>query len=115
MFRNSQGYSLDNETSKIDVAKQIKELLGGDVFIETTGAKHFGGDDCSLNFKLPNQVANFGINLVIITQEALGNYRMVFYKKTLSSKPGVVILTYEDVDGLDLQYRFQKATGLRCK
>ena len=91
-------------------AQQILSQLGGNRFIAMTGAKMFTQDQNALNFRLPANFANQGINHVRIELNGNDLYDIRFGKvRGLNFK---VVSTLSDVYADTLQTVFTDVTGL---
>lgn len=93
-----------------NVANIILQTLGGGRFIAMTGAKLFTQDANALNFRLPANFANHGINHVRVTLEPSDTYSVRFGKvRGLNFK---IVEERDDVYAEDLRRVFTSVTGL---
>lgn len=94
------------------VASTILEQLGGRRFSTMTGAKTFVSDRRSLRFRLPNNFARNGINLVRITLDQSDTYTVEFMK--LRGTDVQTVSTRSHVYAEDLRKVFTSVTGLEA-
>ena len=91
-------------------AEQILNQLGGNKFVAITGAKVFTQGPGVLNFRLPSNFANNGINHVRVVLESNDTYCVRFSKIR-----GLNCKTIEECDGVyadGLRGLFTAVTGL---
>lgn len=98
----------------MSVATIILQQLGGNKFNAMTGAKQHTADGPVLQFKLPSNFANKGINFVKIRLMPDDTYTMEFSKITWRKYVPTVklIKTLDNVYNDQLQELFTSVTGL---
>lgn len=92
------------------IAQTIFTQLGGNRFKMMTGAKDIFFDGPALQFKLPSNFANLGINFVKISLNSMDTYDITFKKIR-----GTKVTDVDDVTGIycdQLAAIFQDKTGL---
>ena len=92
------------------IATTILNQLGANKFIAMTGAKEFSVIKNGIRFKLPAQLANRGINIVLIELNGKDLYNLRFYKHKGTKLD--LIQSEEDVYAETLTAAFREVTGL---
>lgn len=94
------------------VAETILEQLGGNKFLAMTGAHSLTKADDALTFKLPNGIAEHGINCVRVSlMRSADAYRVEFIK--IKGTTVKKVFDLEHIGAASLKFSFEYTTGLR--